>query len=394
MLNFEFNLTTRVIFGRDAEDKIPEIIRRNGFKKVLLHTYDKEFADTIPVYKKVKKLLEDAGIEYVEMLGVEPNPTLAVVERGMEICRREGVDFILAVGGGSVIDSAKGIALGVHTSIEDVWAFAEGKKEPDCDQTLKVGVVLTAAAAGSETSTATVLTNEKLNLKRGAHHDANRPLFAVMNPEVTYTVPPFQTACGVFDSIMHACERYMTSSTDAALSDRVGEGIIKSVIEAGYEVMKNPQSYEARAAVMWGASMAHNNLIGCGRIKGSGIHLIEEEMHSVNPKIVHGAGLSVVFPSWARQAVKKAPMRLAQFANRIWNVDMDFEHPEKTAMKGIEHMEAFIDFLGLPRTMHEIGVKEEDFPIIVDQCTRNGRKVSQLCDFTPEDVMEILQRVK
>lgn len=394
MLNFEFSLPTKVLFGRDAENKIPEIIKKNGFKKVLLHSYNREFADTIPVYGKVKGLLKDEGIAYVEMLGVQPNPTMGTVEKGIDLCRKEGVDFILAVGGGSVIDSAKGIALGVHTSAEDVWAFASGQKTPDPDQTVKVGVVLTAAAAGSETSTATVLTNEKLNLKRGAHHDANRPFFAVMNPEVTFSVPAFQTACGVFDSLMHVCERYFTSSTDAALSDRMAEAIMKSVIEAGYAVMKDLHNYEARAALMWGASMAHNNLIGCGRLKGSGIHLIEEEMHSVKHDIVHGAGLSVVFPSWARQACQKAPMRLAQFANRVWNVEMNFENPEETALKGIEKMEELIDTLGLPRTMEEIGIQEKDFPQIVELCTKNGRRVSNLCDFTPEDVTEILERVK
>lgn len=394
MLNFEFSLPTKVLFGRDAEDQIPGIIKQNGFRKVLLHSYDKEFADTIPVYNKVKRLLEDAGIDYAEMLGVQPNPTLSTVGKGIELCRKEGVDFILAIGGGSVIDSAKGIALGIHTSVDEVWAYASGQKVPDPNRTVKVGVVLTAAAAGSETSTATVLTNEELNLKRGAHHDANRPFFAVMNPEVTFSVPAFQTACGIFDSLMHASERYFTASKDAAISDRIAEAIMKSIIEAGYAVMKNPHDYEARAAVMWGASMAHNNLIGCGRLKGSGIHLIEEEMHSAKHDIVHGAGLSVVFPSWARQACRKAPMRLAQFATRVWGIEMNFENPEETALKGIEKMEEFIDYLGLPRTMSEIGIREEDFPLIVDQCTRNGRRVSNLCDFTPEDVLEILERVK
>ncbi len=394
MLNFEFSLPTKVLFGRDAENQIPDIIRKNGFQKVLLHTYDEEFIKRVPVYHKIKKMLENAGISFIELLGAQPNPTLGLIGEGIELCRKENVDFILAIGGGSVIDSAKGMALGVHTSLEDVWAFAEGKKEPDINQTVKLGVVLTAAAAGSETSTATVLTNEKLNLKRGAHHDANRPFFAVMNPEITYSVPAFQTACGVFDSIMHVCERYFTASTEAAISDRMAEAIMKSIIEAGYSVMKDLNDYEARAAVMWGASMAHNNLVGCGRQKGSGIHLIEEEMHSVKHDIVHGAGLSVIFPSWARQVYKKAPMRLAQFANRVWNVEMNFENQQETALKGIERMEEFIDYLGLPRTMKEIGIEPKDFPLIVEQCTKNGRRVSNLCDFTPQDVMEILERVK
>ena len=287
---------------------------------------------------------------------------------------------------------ASRIALGVKTSVDDVWAFASGEKEPDPRETLKVGVVLTAAAAGSETSTATVITNEKLNLKRGAHHDANRPYFAIMNLEITYTVPKFQTACGVFDSIMHVMERYFTSSEDAEISDRVAEGIMKSIIEAGYAVMKDLQNYEARAALMWGASMAHNNLVGCGRLKGSGIHLIEEELHSVNHQIVHGAGLAVVYPSWARQVCGKKPDRLAQFAVRVWNEEMDFSHPERTALRGIERMEGFIDYLGLPRTLHEIGVEEKDFAQVVEQCTGNGRNPSNLCKLTGDDIMEILRR--
>lgn len=394
MLNFEFSLPTKVIFGRDTENQVPELIRKNGFKKVLLHSYEKEYADKIPVYAKVKNMLIQEEIPFVELLGVKPNPTLGFIGEGIELCRKEGVDFILAVGGGSVIDSAKGIALGIHTSLEDVWAFAEGSKEPDVNQTVKVGVILTAAASGSETSTATVITNEKLNLKRGAHHEANRPFFTIMNPEITCSVPEFQTACGIFDSIMHVCERYFTASTDAPLTDRVAEAIMKSIIEAGYVVMGDLQNYEARATLMWGASIGHNNLVGCGRLKGSGIHLIEEEMHSANHKLVHGAGLAVVFPSWARQIYKRMPMRFAQFANRVLDVEMNFEKPEETALKGIEKMEEFIRFLGLPTRLKDVGVYPESFPQIVEQCTGNGRQVSKLCDISAEDVMEILQRVQ
>ena len=392
MLDFMFSLPTRVIFGREAVKEIPGLIKQGGFKKVLLHSYDEESLKGISIFQEVKALLEETGIAYAQLLGVKPNPTLSFIGEGIEFARREQIDFILAVGGGSVIDSAKGIALGVHTSLEEVWEYAKGSKEPEPANTVKVGCVLSAAAAGSETSTATVITNEAENLKRGAHHEANRPYFAVMNPEATYTVPPFQTACGVFDSIMHVCERYFTSTKDAALTDRIAEAIMKSVIEAGFTVMKKPDDYEARAALMWGASMAHNNIISCGRIKGSGIHLIEEELHSVNNKIVHGAGLSVLFPAWARQVCRRNVPRFAQFAARVMNIDYNFENPGETALKGIEAMEEYISFLGLPRSLRDIGIAEEQFEAIADLCTVGGRTVSNLCELTRQDIMEILRR--
>lgn len=390
MLDFEFSLPTKVFFGRNAQERIPGILKKEQVQKVLLHSYDEEQVKKIPVYQEIKRLLKENEIAFVELLGVQPNPTLDFVGEGITLCRKEGVDFILAVGGGSVIDSAKGIALGVHTSVEDVWSYVEGSKTPDPARTLKTGVVLTAAAAGSETSTAAVIMNTELNIKRGAHHEVNRPFFTVMNPEITFSVPAFQTACGVFDSIMHVCERYFTSSEDAALTDRMAEAVMKSIIEAGHTVMKEPQDYEARAALMWGASIAHNNLLGCGRLKGCGLHLIEEEMHSANARIVHGAGLSVLFPAWARQVCKKAPGRFAQFAARVWNVEMNFEHPEETAEKGIALMEHFIEELGLPRHMGEIGVSEADFGQIARQCIEKSPEVSRLCHLTEEEVRNIL----
>lgn len=392
MLDFEFSLPTKVIFGRDAQKRIPDILKKEKVRKVLLHSYDEEAIRQIPVYQEIKQLLTDNQIAFVELLGVQPNPTLHFIGKGIELCRAEGVDFILAVGGGSVIDSAKGIALGVHTSVEEVWSYVEGSRTPDPARTLKTGVVLTAAAAGSETSTAAVIMNTERNIKRGAHHEVNRPFFTVMNPEITFSVPPFQTACGIFDSIMHVCERYFTSTRDAALTDRMAEAVMKSVIEAGYQVMKEPQNYEARATLMWGASIAHNNLLGCGRIKGCGLHLIEEEMHSANARIVHAAGLSVLFPAWAKQLYKKAPLRFAQFASRVWDVEMNFENPEETAEKGIACMESFIKELGLPQHMAEIGVQEKDFDQIVKQCIEKGPEVSGLCHLTESDVREILCR--
>lgn len=392
MLDFNFCLPTRVLFGKGAQNQIPEQIKKGGFSKVMLHSYRKEDVEKIPVYQEVKKILSDAEIPYVEFLGVQPNPTLELIEEGINLARAEKVDFILAVGGGSVIDSAKGIALGIHTSIEDVWAYVEGTKEPDIEKTVKVGCVLTAAAAGSETSTAAVITNEALNQKKGAHHEANRPWFAVMNPEATYSVPPFQTACGVFDSIMHVFERYLTATEDAVLTDRIAEAIMKSVIEAGYQVMKKPDDYKARATLMWGASLAHNNLLSCGRLKGCGIHLIEEELHAANGKIVHGAGLSALFPSYARQVYQKGLNRFARFAVEVFGEDYDFEHPERTALKGIEDMENLISFLRLPKSLKEIGVSPEQFDMVAERCTANGRNVSNLCKLTKQDVMEILER--
>ena len=390
MLDFSFCLPTRVLFGKGAQKLIPEQIKKGGFTKVLLHSYDKEDVAKIPIYQEVKEILSGAGIPYVEFLGVRPNPTLSLISEGIELARKEKVDFILAVGGGSVIDSAKGIALGVNTSIEDVWAYVEGSKEPEIEKTVKLGCVLTAAAAGSETSTAAVITNEALNQKKGAHHEANRPYFAVMNPKATYSVPPFQTACGVFDSIMHVFERYLTATEDALLTDRIAEAIMKSVIEAGYRVMEKPDDYEARATLMWGASLAHNNLLSCGRLKGCGLHLIEEELHAANGRIVHGAGLSALFPAYARHVYQKGLNRFARFAVEVFGEECDFEHPERTALKGIQDMENLIRFLGLPKSLKEIGVTRDQLEMVAKNCTANGRNVSNLCKLTKQDVMEIL----
>ncbi len=258
MLNFEFYCPTRVFFGRDQHKRVGEIIKSYGFKKVLLH-YGEGSIKKTGLYDEVVKALNDAGIDFVELGGARPNPVLGLVRKGIEICRKENVDLVLAVGGGSAIDSGKAIAVGAANDC-DPWLFFMKKREPE--RALPVGTILTLAATGSETSASAVITNEELKLKRGYNSDFHRPLFSILNPELTYTVSPYQTACGIVDIIMHTAERYLTQKGEAEVTDRIAEAVLKSTINAGRKALKNPRDYKARATLMWAGSISHNGLTG------------------------------------------------------------------------------------------------------------------------------------
>ena len=375
MNNFEYCVPTKVIFGRDTQKRAGEIIREYGFRKVMIH-YGGGSVKRSGLLDQVTASLEEAGIESILFGGVQANPTLSKALEGMEICRRENVDFILAVGGGSVIDSAKCIADGTPNPEIAPWKYF--MKEAVPPKALPHGNILTLSASGSETSQSCVITNEENGLKRGFNCPTHRPLFAVCNPELTFTVNRFQTGCGTVDILMHTLERYLGGTTkDTALTDRIAEGLMKAVIEAGTAVDLNPEDYEARATLMWAGSLSHNDLTGLGREVMMTVHQLEHELSGKYPEVAHGAGLSALFCSWARYVCGDDPMRFAQLAVRVWDVEMNFENPLKTALDGIQRMEDYFKSLNMPVRLTELeaDVKEEDFDEMAEKCTNFGRRV-------------------
>ena len=375
MNNFEYCVPTRVIFGRDTQKRAGELIKEYGFRKVMIH-YGGGSVKRSGLLDQVTASLREAGIEMVLFGGVQANPTLSKALEGMEICRREGVDFILAVGGGSVIDSAKCIADGAPNPEIDPWKFFMNEAVPP--KALPHGNILTLSASGSETSQSCVITNEENGLKRGFNCPAHRPLFAVCNPELTFTVSRFQTGCGTVDILMHTLERYLGGTTkDTALTDRIAEGLMKAVIEAGTAADLNPEDYEARATLMWAGSLSHNDLTGLGREVMMTVHQLEHELSGKYPEVAHGAGLSALFCSWARYVCRDDPMRFAQLAVRVWDVEMNFENPLKTALDGIQRIEDYFKSLNMPVRLSELAadVKEADFDEMAEKCTNFGRRV-------------------
>lgn len=375
MNNFEYCVPSRVIFGRDTQKRAGELIKEYGFRKVMIH-YGGGSVKRSGLLDQVTASLREAGIEMVLFGGVQANPTLSKALEGMEICRREGVDFILAVGGGSVIDSAKCIADGAPNPEIDPWKFF--MKEAVPPKALPHGNILTLSASGSEKSQSCVITNEENGLKRGFNCPAHRPLFAVCNPELTFTVSRFQTGCGTVDILMHTLERYLGGTTkDTALTDRIAEGLMKAVIEAGTAADLNPEDYEARATLMWAGSLSHNDLTGLGREVMMTVHQLEHELSGKYPEVAHGAGLSALFCSWARYVCRDDPMRFAQLAVRVWDVEMNFENPLKTALDGIQRIEDYFKSLNMPVRLSELAadVKEADFDEMAEKCTNFGRRV-------------------
>lgn len=386
MLNFNYYSPTEFVFGRGAEERAGEMIRKRGGTKVLVH-FGGGSAIRSGLMDRVTASLDAAGLPYTTLGGVQPNPRSSLVYRGIELARAEGVDFILAVGGGSVIDSSKAIALGVPYG-GDFWDFFCGKAKPE--RALGVGVVLTLAAAGSEGSKSCVITQEDGGFKRGCGNELNRPKFALMNPEVTYTLPAYQTACGATDMMAHVLERYFTNEKGVDLTDRLCEAVLSAVIKAAPIAIAEPDNYEARAQLMWAGTLAHNDSCGLGREGDWASHQIEHEL-SARYDVAHGAGLAVVFPAWMRYQLDHDPMRFAQLAVRVWGCDMDFEHPEKTGLEGIERYEQFLKSIGMPTRLSDMGVNPADIPAMAEKCKRNN--AGKLGFFRPldtEDIAKIL----
>lgn len=392
MVNFEYYTPTKVIFGKNAEEKTGELVKAQGCKKVLVH-YGGSSAKRSGLLDRICKSLEKAGIDFVTLGGVVPNPHLGKVHEGIALCKKEGVDFILAVGGGSVIDSGKAIGYGVANEGE-VWDFYAKTRVPKA--CLPIGAVLTIAAAGSEMSNSSVITNEDGWLKRGYNDDICRCRFAVMNPELTYTLPAYQTASGCVDIMMHTMERYFTKETDTALTDGIGEALIRTVMQSARILKENPENYDARAQVMWAGSLSHNGLTGCGTVGDWASHQLEHELGGMFD-VAHGAGLAAVWGSWARYVYKEKPERFAQFAVNVMGVANDDSHPEKTALEGIKRMEEFYHAIDMPVSIHELGVDltEEQIQELAYKCSfMDKRTIGQFKVLNRQDIENIYRMAK
>lgn len=388
MDNFTFYSPTFFEFGKDTENKAGELVKRFGGSKVLIH-YGGGSVVRSGLLDRVKKSLENAGIGYVELGGVKPNPRSGLVYEGIELSKKENVDFILAVGGGSTIDSSKAIAAGVVYD-GDFWDFYMGKR---IEEALPVGTILTIAAAGSEGSPDSVITKEEGMFKRGASGDAIRPKFSILNPALTQTLPPYQTAAGITDIMAHLHERYLTNTKDVEVTDRLIEGLLLTMIHEAPRVIADPDNYEARANIMWAGMMAHNNAVGVGRSQDWNSHNIEHELSALYD-CAHGAGLAVTMPAVFKYVYNHDVMRFAKLAVRVWGCQMDFDHPEVTALAGITALENFLRSIGMPLSFAELGAKEEDIPKLVEMlCYGDGRtgSISGFVTLDTEDCTKIYQ---
>jgi alcohol dehydrogenase YqhD (iron-dependent ADH family) len=387
MENFTFRNATKIIFGKDAENKAGAETAKYG-NKVLLH-YGGESIKKYGLYDRVLKSLKDAGLEIIELGGVQPNPRLSLVKKGIDLCRKEKIDSILAVGGGSVIDSAKAIASGISYD-GDVWDFFTGKAV--LEKIVPVGVILTIPASGSESSGSLVITKEEGLYKRGFVNELLRPEFAILNPEITYTLPPYQTACGVSDIMAHIMERYFTTVMNVDLTDRLCEAALKTVINNAPIVLKEPENYGARAEIMWAGTIAHNNLLSTGRIGDWGSHAIEMEISGIYD-LAHGAGLAIVFPAWMKYVYKKDLKRFAQFAVRVWNEEPDFNDIEKTALSGIKRLGDFYKGIGLPVTLKEANIPYDRLEEMARKCAER-KTIGNFVRLDEADILAILMMAR
>ncbi|MGA2545465.1 MAG: iron-containing alcohol dehydrogenase [Rectinemataceae bacterium] len=364
MDDFVFHNTTKIIFGRGAESRVGAEVKAFA-SKVLLH-YGGGSIKKSGLFDRVAASLKAAGVSIVELGGVAPNPRLALVREGIKICREQKVGLILAVGGGSVIDSAKAIAVGVPYK-GDVWDFYSEAASPK--ENLPVGTVLTIPAAGSEASNGSVITKEEGQLKRPCNSEFNYPRFSILNPELAFTLPKNQVANGIADIMAHLMERYFTNSRPVELTDRLIEATLRTVIDVAPRVLRKHDDYDAWAELMWSGTVAHNNLLNTGRDGDWASHDIEHELSGIYD-VAHGAGLAVVFPAWMKHVYKHDLARFVQFAVRVWAVDQSFFSPERTALEGIARLEAFWASLGLAIRLPGIGIGPERIEEMASKCTK------------------------
>ena len=387
MKQFTYFTPTKVVFGKDTELQTGRLVREHGGTKVLIH-YGSGSAVRSGLIGRIRKSLEQEGISFVELGGVKPNPRLSLVREGIELCRREGVDFILAVGGGSVIDSSKAIGYGLVNE-GDVWDFHLKKRTAvGC---APIGAVLTIAAAGSEMSKSCVITNEDGWVKRGHSSDYGRCRFAVMNPELTYTLPKYQTASGCVDIMMHTMERYFTPDPDTMLTDRMAEALLRTVMYYARILMKEPQNYNARAQVMWAGSLAHNGLFSSGVQEDWASHQLEHELSGMFD-VAHGAGLAALWGSWARYVIDGKPERFAQLAVEVLGVPAVCADPMETGLAGIEAMERFFTELEMPVSIRGLGIDptEEQILEMARKCSFDGgRTIGGIKALNREDMAAI-----
>lgn len=393
MNSFEFYSPTKVIFGKGVENNVGAEIKAWGGTKVLVH-FGGSSAKKSGLLDRVEASLKAAGVEYITLGGVVPNPRLSLVHEGIELCRKEGVDFILAVGGGSSIDSSKAIALGVKYN-GDVWDIYDRIAEPE--DSLPTANILTLAAAGSETSEHTVITNENGWIKKGYGHRLCRPKFTMMNPELTYTLPAYQTACGIVDIMMHTLDRYFSPGGCNEMTDRIAEAVLKTVIQFGRIAIKDPMNYDARSEIMWAGSLSHNDLTGLGRPGDWSPHQLEHELSGYFD-VSHGAGLAAVWGAWARYVYKADVMRFARYGVNVWGLAMNYEKPEETALEAIRVTEEYFTSIGMPITIKELIGKEISDGVIAElakKCTFFGkRKIGGLVVLDKPQIIDIYTAAK
>ena len=392
MFDFKYYTPTKVLFGKNTEEKVADLIKEFGGKKVLIH-YGGGSVIRSGLMKRVTDKLDQAGIAYVMLGGAVPNPHLSLVYQGIELCKKEGVDFLLAVGGGSAIDSAKAIGYGLKNP-GDVWDLYDYKKQ--ATDSMPLGVILTLAATGSEMSDSSVITKEEGLVKRGYSSDFGRPKFAILNPELTMTLPDYQTACGCTDIMMHTMERYFTNGGNMEITDSMAEALLRTVKENALILARDPKNYDARAEVMWAGSLSHNGLTGCGNDGGDWMtHKLEHELGGLYD-VAHGAGLAAIWGSWARYVYKNCLPRFKRFALNVMGVEASGSD-EEIALKGIEAMEEFYRQIKMPTNLRELGVNatEEDLKLMAHKCAVgvNGGKGSARF-LKEEDMLEIYRMSK
>ncbi|MBR5310716.1 MAG: iron-containing alcohol dehydrogenase [Oscillospiraceae bacterium] len=391
--DFSYHSLTKVVFGRDSENKVGKLIKEFGGSRVLIH-YGGKSAVSSGLIDRIKNILDSEGIYHTELGGVVPNPHLGLVREGTELCKKEGIDFILAVGGGSVIDSAKAIGYSLGEPDKDVWELFLHERAPKA--CFPIGTVLTISAAGSETSASCVITNEETKEKRSCNSDMARPKFAVMNPVLTMTLPDYQTQSGCADIMMHTMERYFTNGGNMEITDSIAEGLLKTVIKNAKILHTDPENYEARAEVMWAGSLSHNGLTGLGTNGGDFMsHKLEHEMGGMFD-VTHGAGLAAIWGSWARYVYKNCLDRFVKYAVRVMEVVPE-ENDEKTALKGIEAMEQFYRKIGMPTNMRELGIEptDEEIEIMAKSCIRAcGKPSGSAMVLDEKDFIEIYKNAR
>jgi alcohol dehydrogenase YqhD (iron-dependent ADH family) len=386
MNNFNFCSPTEFVFGRNTELRVGKLLKKQGATKVLVH-YGGGSVVRSGLLKSIESCLQNEWIEYVLLGGVQPNPTDEMVYRGIDLCRQEHVDFILAAGGGSVIDSAKAIAAGVCYE-GDFWNFFDDKVS--VNRALPVGVVLTIPASGSEGSVSAVITQKKSGLKRSLWSQFFRPVFAVMNPELTFSLPPFQTACGIADMMAHVMERYFSNTPGVDLTDRLCEALLLSIIKEGKIAMSEPKNYTARANLMWAGTLAHNGLCGLGREEDWASHKMEHELSALYD-VAHGAGLAVMFPAWANYVADANLDLFARFAVNVWHIP-DYGNKRDIARQGIPAMKTFFSSIGLPVNFKQLGARKEDIDELIRRLKINtGGALGALVKLNMNDARNIYE---
>ncbi len=389
MQGFQFYNPARIIFGDKTQAQTGKWVAQYGGTKVLLH-YGQKSIKASGLFDEIVNNCKAAGLEVVELGGVVPNPRWSLVAEGIELVRRENVDFILAVGGGSVIDSAKAIAMGAKYD-GDLWSLF--MKNGPIDSALPLGVVLTIPAAGSESSSGTVITNEEGWYKRSMGSELIIPKFAIINPQLHMTLPPYQVACGIADIFAHLLERYFTQVDNVDYTDRLIEASMKTLIHMAPRVFAQPDNLDVRNEIAWVGTLAHNNILNTGRIGDWGSHSIEHELSGIYD-IAHGAGLAIVFPAWMRYVYKYNPARFEQFARRVWDVDYAFDQQEVTILEGIARYQRFMSSIGLPVTLQEANIDDGRLEEMADKCLFNRESIGQFVKLKRDDVLAIYHLAK